>query len=83
MTAYEEFISNHGRPVKAKVWELQVDRNIDNLLDFLTKFLEQVGYHRTGYVKIDGIHHALFNDTYVWDGAIQDGNKIALRIVEM
>lgn len=86
MTAYQEFINNTS--IKsgkiARLWELEVNQTIDNLLDFCREFLKQIGFNYTGYQKDEyGTNKAVFNDRYIWDGAIQDGYKIAIRIIQI
>lgn len=86
MSAYKDFISNPVvKPGKiARLWELEVNGKIDNLLDFCRQFLKQIGFNYTGYQKDEcGIHKAVFNGSYIWDGAIQEGSKIAIRISQI
>jgi len=42
MTAYQQFIENPDiKPGKiARLWELKVNKNIENLTDFLQRFLK-------------------------------------------
>jgi hypothetical protein len=86
MTAYQEFINNpileQGKI--CKLWELQVNGRINNFLDFCRDFLHQQGFIYTGIKKDnDGEHKAVFNNCFIFAGAIQDGNKIAIRIKQI
>ena len=85
MTAYQQFINNPSIDAGkiARLWELKVDKKIDNLTDFCRDFLKQVGFAYIGYKEIDGVFKAVFNNRYVWDGAIQEGEMIALRIKQL
>jgi len=83
MTSYQQFINNPSIDTGkiARLWELKVNKKIDNLTDFCRDFLKQVGFMYTGYMKDeDGVHKAVFNNKFMWDGAIQEGEMIALRI---
>jgi hypothetical protein len=83
MTAYEEFVNKPALKggKLAILWELKVSNPIDDSIDFCRKFLQKKGYSYTGYMSETG--KAVFNDRFTWDGAIQDGNKLALRICEI
>ena len=86
MTAYQQFIENPDiKPGKyARLWELKVNKKIDNLTDFCRDFLKQVGFMYTGYMKDkDGINKAVFNNSFMWDGAIQDGEMLILRLKQL
>jgi len=85
MTAYQEFIDNPTIDAGkiARLWELKVNKKIDNLTDFCRDFLKQVGFMYTGYKEIDGVFKAVFNNRYVWDGAIREGELVALRIKQL
>jgi hypothetical protein len=83
MSAYQTFVKTPGiiKPGKiARLWELEVSGAIENLIDFCREFLEHKGFMYTGY---ESNGKAIFNNDFIWDGAIQDGNKIALRIVQI
>lgn len=85
MTAYQNFINNvnlkEGK--YARLWELKVNETINNMIDFYREFLRQHGFIYIGY---NNEHKAIFsnkyNNNYIFDGMIQDGNKIALRIIK-
>jgi len=88
MTAYQQFIKNPIiEPGKiARLWELKVkvNKNIENLTDFCRDFLSQVGFMYTGYMKDEnGVCKAAFNNKFIWDGAIQDGEMLVLRIKQL
>jgi len=86
MTAYQQFINNPSIDTGkiARLWELKVNKKIDNLTDFCRDFLKQVGFMYTGYMKDkDGINKAVFNNSFMWDGAIQEGETIVLRIKQL
>jgi len=82
MTGYEDFVNNPIFPfgIIARLWELKVNGTIENLIDFYREFLRQKGFIYTGYNKD---YKAIFNNKWVFDGLIQEGNKIALRIVQI
>ena len=81
MTAYQEFINNPNlKPGKiARLWELELNENIDDFIDFTRKFLQIKGFEYTGNVN----GKAVYNNNYVFAGAVQDGNKVAIRINQM
>ena len=78
-TAYQEFIQSPGikKGVTSLLWELEVNQKIDDLLQFTREFLSIKGYSYTGYNQE---FKAIFNNCFVFGGAIQEGNKIAIRI---
>ena len=83
MTAYQDFVSNITiQPGKiSRLWELEIQGRIENLVDFCREFLSHEGYLYTGYDKDS--HKAVFNGQYVFGGCIQEGNKVAIRITEI
>jgi len=86
MTAYQEFINTASvKPGKiAWLWELEVNERIDNFLDFTRTFLEKKGFKYTGCKKDEyGQHKAVFNNKFMFNGAIQEGNKIAIRLQQI
>jgi len=85
MTAYEQFINNPSIDAGkiARLWELKVNKKIDNLTDFCRDFLKQVGFMYTGYTEVNGVFKAVFNSKFVFDGAIQEGELVALRIKQL
>jgi len=85
MTSYQQFINNPSIDAGkiARLWELKINGKIDNLTDFCRDFLKQVGFMYTGYTEVDGIHRSVFNSKFVFDGAIQEGEKVALRIKQL
>ena len=85
MTTYQEFINNPSIDVGkiARLWELKINGKIDNLTDFCRDFLSQVGFMYTGYKEENGVFKAVFNNRYVWDGAIREGELVALRIKQL
>ena len=82
MTAYENFINEFEleKGKFARLWELEIKGHIENLIDFSREFLETQGLSYTGYNKN---FKAIFNNKYVFDGIIKDGDKIALRIIKL
>ena len=82
MTAYQEFISNPAGLKQGKtsrLWELEIDREPDNMIDFTREFLKTKGFKFTGNQKGD----AIFNQNFKLIGTVQEGNKIAIRINQM
>jgi len=87
MTGYEQFVSTCPglAPGKiARLWELEVHGHIDNMIDFCRDFLDRQGFKFTGTArdKNDEIN-AVFNNSFVWAGACQEGNKLAIRLLQM
>jgi hypothetical protein len=85
MTAYEQFIANPHiiQGQLSRLWELEINGSIPNMLDFCIDFLSQQGLNKTGIKEIDGDFRAVFNDKYYFHGAIRDGNKVAIRLISM
>ncbi|HBY21187.1 MAG TPA: hypothetical protein DEG71_09335 [Clostridiales bacterium] len=85
MIAYQQFINNPSIDTGkiARLWELKVNKKIDKLTDFCRDFLKQVGFMHTGYTEVNGIYKAVFNSKFVFDGAIQEGELVALRIKQL
>lgn len=89
MTAYQEFVNtleieSEVRGKFSWLWELEVDGNIKNLLDFSREFLRQKGFEYTGYIKDKyGNVKAIFNDKYIFDGVIQESSKVAIKISQI
>ena len=82
MTGYQQFINSPNIP-KGKIsrlWELKIYGTIENMIDFYREFLRQKGFVYTGISKD---HKAVFNNEYIFNGLVQEGNKIALRIVQI
>lgn len=83
MTAYQSFI-NCSAGLKEnelfRLWELEIEGKIEDMIDFVNEFLRSRGLKYTGYKKEDGICKAVYNYKYIFNGAIQDGNKIAIRL---
>lgn len=84
MTGYEQFINNAPNLKQGKIsrlWELEINGSIDNLLDFSNDFLQDRGLEKTGIKKDnDGLYQHTYNNKYIFAGAVQDGNKVAIRI---
>jgi hypothetical protein len=85
MTAYEQFVTNPHitQGQLARLWELEVNDSISDLLDFCIDFLDQKGFHKTGYTEIAGNYRAVFNSRFYFDGAIQDENRVAIRLIKL
>lgn len=85
MKAYQEFVNNpalkHGK--SSILFELEVDRKIEDLIDFVNNFLHTRGFKRTGHIKHEETYKAVYNNLYIFGGVIQEGNKIAVRINQM
>ena len=84
MTGYEQFIKSNPSLKQGKIarlWELEVDKNIDNMIDFVNEFLSLKGFEKTGHKKDDdGIFKAVYNNNYIFAGSVQKENKIAIKI---
>jgi hypothetical protein len=82
MTAYQEFVNNpalkHGKT--SILFEIEVDRTINDLIDFINNFLHTRGFKKTGHMKHEGVYNAVYNNLYIFGGVIQEENKIAVRI---
>jgi len=83
MTAYDNFIKEVTleKGKFTRLWELKVNGHIENLIKFSRDFLKTQGFTYTGYTKDS--YKAIYNDSYVFEGLIQDGNKIAIRIIKL
>ena len=82
MTAYQQFINNPNiqKGKIARIWELEVNQKIDDLIDFSREFLKLKGFEYTGYNKD---FKSTFNNNFMFDGAIQEETKIAIRIKQI
>ncbi|RCX20899.1 hypothetical protein DFR58_101101 [Anaerobacterium chartisolvens] len=87
MTGYEQFVSSCPKlkPGKiARLWELKIDRNIENLTVFCREFLAQKGFEFTGTAREEnGGINAVFNNSFMFAGACQDGEKLAIRLIQL
>jgi len=85
MTGYKQFVSNPSlkKGQVSILFEIKVSRTVDNLIDFVNDFLSTKGFEKTGHVANDGTFNAVYNNLYAFGGAVQDGNKIAIRLNEM
>jgi hypothetical protein len=87
MTGYEQFVLScpNLKPGKiARLWELEVRGRVGNMIDFCREFLAQQGFKFTGTVKdAGGEINAVFNGSFVWAGACQEGGKLAIRLIQM
>ncbi len=83
MTGYEQFINNPElKQGKSSIlFELEVSRAVDNMIDFTENFLDTRGFKRTGHSK--ETHQPIFNNLYEFAGAVQDGDKVAIRLNQM
>jgi hypothetical protein len=80
MTAYEEFINGGSQYSLCRLFQLEINGNPDNLIDFCNEFLETKGIIKTSTLKTSYGIHAVYNDKYIFEGAMQEGSKLAIRL---
>ena len=80
MTGYEQFTNNPNlkKGKSSILFEVEVNRTVNNMIDFSENFLDTRGFKRTGHNK--ETHQPVFNNLYEFAGAVQDENKIAIRL---
>jgi hypothetical protein len=81
LTAYEQFKHNARADENARLFEFNFCSPVDMTVDFCRKLLLRKGYKftRTGK-KETGEPEAIFNDDFMWGGAVQEENRIAIRL---
>jgi hypothetical protein len=76
LTAYEQFKVNARNSEGCVLQEWGFTQQVDMSIDFCRKILARRGYKFTGTSQ----GKAIFNNSYIWAGAIQEGNRIAIRL---
>lgn len=81
LNAYEQFVSDSRADDNAELFQFSFFNSVDMTVDFCRKLLQRKGYKFTGTGRNEyGEPEAVFNDTLIWAGAIQEGNKVAIRL---
>lgn len=76
LTGYEQFVFDARNSEGSVLLEYGFIQQVDISIDFCRKILARKGYKFTGTAQ----GNAVFNDSHIWAGAVQDGRKIAIRL---